>query len=350
MPLLNGGSVGGVGPQKFDADMTEIKSKLDNLQTDVTTIDTNVDTINTNVDSLLEDVAELANDHDTLLSDHQTIISKLNVLQTTVADIQGSTGTIIAICNDILLGRQISEWIADLAASGKSSATYADSSRMQTLIGNTDACKNVTVNQHILDWGIANNKTGTFFNSYLSGTGGVSWSSLTTPNSIFTNATATKAIVNNYSLFEVVFANTTTRQNIFTNRSVTHSVIRNTPNAMTFLNDHSKAGQRISSGISDTSLKGVTKNMFVLYVQFESQCVEILDNSTTIFKYVYSSWEDEEEVPAESSEQIGSGSFDHTKRYHINKFATKVGVRAFGWMDTGLADSTLRTWRYVDFS
>lgn len=329
MALLNGGSVGGVGPQKFDAGIDEVVQAVNEVQSSV---------------------ESLSEEHATLASDHQNLLSKVNLLQSNITEIKGTVSSVVSICNDILLGRQTSEWIADLAASGKSSATYADSSRMQTLIENTDACKNVTVNQHILDWGIAKNKTGIFFNSYLSGTGGVSWSSLTTPNSIFTNTTATKAIVNNYSLFEVVFANTTTRQNIFTNRSVTHNVIRNTPTAMTFLNDHSKAGQRISSGISDTSLKGVTKNMFVLYVQFESQCVEILDDSTTIFKYVYSSWEDEEEVPAESSEQIGSGSFDNTKRYHINKFATKVGVRAFGWMDTGLADSTLRTWRYVDFS
>ena len=63
MPLFNGGSSGGVGPQKFDASVDEVKEmiqdldsdvaivdgKIDDLQTDATEIKTSISEINTNV-------------------------------------------------------------------------------------------------------------------------------------------------------------------------------------------------------------------------------------------------------------------------------------------------------------
>lgn len=320
MAIFNGGGVSGVSPQKFDAGLDEVKQAISGVQSGVTEIGIDTD----------------------------AILAKLGTIETSFAEIQGNTSTILSVVNDILLGRQLSEWIADLAASGKQSGTYANAERMNALIADADACKNITVNQHILDWGIANNKTGVFYKSYLGTASGATWDSLTTPTSICTNSTAFSAICNNSAVLDVTYENSTMRKNIFTNRSATHSILRKSSTAMSLLQSKAQRGQRITSGINTDRYKSVTKNMFVLYVQFNNEYVEVKDGSTSIFRYRYGDFDtdDQPEIPAES-QQATSG---YDIKYTINKFATEVGVRSFTWMDTGYASSTLSNWQYVDFS
>lgn len=130
------------------------------------------------------------------------------------------------VAKDILLGTQISDWIADLAASGTSSATYQDASRMNTLIANNDAVNTTSIATLLRDWSIANNKTGIFFGTYLNNPSGVDWSSLTTPSSITANAIALNAIVGNDTAFRYAFDLTAFRNTLYDNSLVTESIMQ----------------------------------------------------------------------------------------------------------------------------
>lgn len=140
-------------------------------------------------------------------------------------DVLSAINSIQLRVNDIYFGNQISEWVADLADSGKLSATYSDSERMNALISNKDACKNITVNQHILDWGIANNKVGTFFNSYIGVVSGVTWSSITSISQFCSNTSAFSVVATNSEMFNLVLNNSTARNSIFDNYATTQSIL-----------------------------------------------------------------------------------------------------------------------------
>lgn len=200
MGAFNGGGVGGVGPQKFDGAMQDLNANI------------------------------------------SKIISKLTLLENNVTELQGDTSTIISICNDILSGKQLSEWISDLAASGKSSATYSNSERMTALIGDNDACKNVSINQYIMDWGAENNKLGEFFKTYLNNDTQVSWSTLKTPTSVCSNSAAFTKIANDLDLFTACYNNATMRATIFNCCKTTENIIVNSTVAMSFMHTHAVYG------------------------------------------------------------------------------------------------------------
>lgn len=157
-----------------------------------------------------------------------------------LGDIQAFTNETNVVVKDILNGRQISEWIADLAASGKASATYADASRMQALIADRDACRNVQANQHIFDWGVANNKVGAFFNSALGAVSGVNWGAITTPAQMCKNSAAFTAIVKDSSIFTVTLNNAVSRPAIFNGYAVTEKIIAGSSVALGVLKGRKK--------------------------------------------------------------------------------------------------------------
>lgn len=170
-------------------------------------------------------------------------------------DIQAFTNETNIVVKDILNGRQLSEWIADLAASGKSSATYADASRMQALIEDKDACKNVTANQYILDWGAANNKVGAFFNSIVGSVSGVTWSSLTTLTQVCSNASAFQAVANDSSAFDVIVTNDLGRDALFSCYSTTESVIADSSVALNILDSMKKTRKFNQADSSGSNLR-----------------------------------------------------------------------------------------------
>lgn len=171
--------------------------------------------------------------------------------------VQTQLNNIKITVDDILLGRNLSEWIADLAASGVESATYKDSSRMQALTESKDACRNITVNQYIFDWSVNNNKVGTFFGSALGTVSGVTWSNLTTSAKVCANANAFRAVANDTITFTVAVTNNTFRPAIFDNRSVTRSIFESSNVAMTIMKNRKTTKKYTSNSCTWKYYKGL---------------------------------------------------------------------------------------------
>ena len=139
------------------------------------------------------------------------------------------------VAKDILLGTQISDWIADLKASGTASATYSDASRMNVLIANEDAANNVDVAKYLVQWAVANNKYGTYCGAACGAVSGVTWDSLTTPNAVMGNATAFTALCGNSVAFKASMQNSGCKTAIWDNSVLTESII--VANALSFMAD-----------------------------------------------------------------------------------------------------------------
>lgn len=180
-------------------------------------------------------------------------------------EIQGFTNETNVVVKDILNGRQLSEWIADLAASGKQSATYSNADRMNALIADRDACRNITVSQHIFDWGVAKNKVGTYLNSAIGSVNGVTWSNVTTAMQAFGNANAFSAITRDSVVFSAAVGNQTSRQAMYSNYSVTQDKIKSSSVAINILRE--KAIVAITHDFDDAP---INKNMWL--VGFAGSC------------------------------------------------------------------------------
>lgn len=144
------------------------------------------------------------------------------------------------VAKDILLGTQISDWIADLKASGTASATYSDASRMNVLIANEDAANNSDVAKYLVQWAVANNKYGTYCGAACGAVSGVTWDSLTTPNAVMGNATAFAALCGNSVAIYEAFRARSIRLDIWNNLNVCDSIVRSSTTALQALNRMSK--------------------------------------------------------------------------------------------------------------
>ena len=144
------------------------------------------------------------------------------------------------VAKDILMGTQISDWIADIKASGTASATYQDASRMNALIANEDAANNQDVAKYLVQWAVANNKFGTYCGAACGAVSGVTWDSLTTPNAVMSNATAFTALWNSSVAYTEIMNNYNTKRAIWDCSAVTEPVISNHPVILAKLQTFSK--------------------------------------------------------------------------------------------------------------
>ena len=172
---------------------------------------------------------------DTLLVRHAELKVAVDAFGQTLNEVQRYANETNIVVKDILTGRQISAWVDDLSASGKNSATYKDASRMNALLGSKDACRNNKVSQHIFDFAVANNKTGTYFGTGLDNTGGVSWAALTTPASVCGNTAAFGALVDDPIAFEVSVNHAVFRKQIYTSLSTTRIHLIGSENALSIM-------------------------------------------------------------------------------------------------------------------
>lgn len=174
------------------------------------------------------------------------------------------------VAKDILLGTQISDWIADLKASGTASATYSDATRMNALIANEDAANNVDVAKYLVQWAVANNKFGTYCGAACGAVSGVTWDSLATPNAVMGNATAFTALCKNTVAFNEAMQNASCKNAIWDRSSVTEQVFATNSNAL----------QRLRGYAEDVGMGGeYYKNMFVFSVlRHDSKSIEVTLN------------------------------------------------------------------------
>lgn len=220
------------------------------------------------------------------------------------------------VAKDILLGTQISDWIADLKASGTASATYGDASRMNVLIANSDAANNSDVAKYLVQWAVANNKFGTYCGAACGAVSGVAWDSLTTPNAVMGNATAFTALCRNSVSFKTAMQNDDCRNSIWNNSTVTENPIRSSSVAINVLNNLS---------ITSTEADKTGIKAFLLSFKHDNYY------SVTIHPvYVTGSYEDG---------YVTSLS----PLFTVNRFIT-------GWSTTKTGDRSQFTTRYVDFS
>lgn len=131
-----------------------------------------------------------------------------------------------AVVKDILLGTNVAEWIDDLETNGTSSATYKDASRMETLIATEDACLNLTITELLCSWAVDNSKAGTYFGTIIGDVSGVTWSSLTSIDTVTANSTALSSVLKNATTLDVFMNNTKCRKSLYTNYSVSADILK----------------------------------------------------------------------------------------------------------------------------
>lgn len=177
---------------------------------------------------------------DNLLARHAELKVVVDAFGQTLNEVQRYVNETNIVVKDILEGKQISTWVDDLSASGKNSATYKDASRMNALLGSKDACRNNKVSQHIFDFAVANNKTGTYFGTALDNTGGVSWAALTPPASVCGNTAAFSLVAKDAITSAAAFGNAPFRTDMFNNYTKTQSVILSSQHMMNAANSVKK--------------------------------------------------------------------------------------------------------------
>lgn len=189
-------------------------------------------------------------------------LKKINdKLDNNFSSIQNQLSYIKITVDDILLGRNLSEWIEDLKVHGVNSDTYKSSERMDILIKDRDSCMNPDVESYILKWGIANNKIGIYLNSVIGNVSGVTWSSLATPNDVFSNSKAVDAVFSSATAFNNILNTGGCGQAIIDNYSVTESRITSNPTSRSIINNRKKSEYILNAG----SYKEVTRDNVAYY-------------------------------------------------------------------------------------
>lgn len=246
-------------------------------------------------------------------------VGKLDELLERATSLMNRVEDTYLVAKDILLGTNISDWVADLEASGTSSATYGDSDRMNALIENTDACRNANVAQYLLAWAVLQNKANTYFGSALGDSSGVTWESLTSVNAIMANSAAFTAIAGDSLVYEVTAKNVPCRQAIFSNSDTTEDIIKASDTALNVMRN--KLLQRNS--MTGYGNKEFVKNMFLMTAKNE--------NSSSIIAVVEKAGSAIKQIP---------GNYNGSN-VSVNAFADKIYCNG--------SQGQIYAW-YVDFS
>lgn len=195
--------------------------------------------------------------------ENNAIYDRIDDVLNRVESLFGRVEDTYLVAKDILLGTQISDWIADLKASGTASATYSDATRMNALIANEDAANNSDVAKYLVQWAVANNKYGTYCGAACGAVSGVTWDSLTTPNAVMGNATAFTALCGNSTAIYETLNVKSCRQAIWSNLSICDSIIRSNNTSLKAMQSLCKSSYRIASS-NYTPLSG---KYFLYYLQ-----------------------------------------------------------------------------------
>lgn len=246
--------------------------------------------------------------------------AKIDGLDVDIEDLNELALTIKTTVDDVLNGTQLSDWISDLETSGKSSATYNDASRMNTLIANEGACKNTKINQHLFDWSVINNRVGTFYNSGLGAVSGVTWSSILTPAQVSSNSSAFRAVAKNADMFTVFLNNATAKATLWTNSSVTESILASgTANSVL-----KQYATRKTHGSLDNVVPGNVR-----WFLFET-------NDNVWWHHLDLALKNGGEI-----ERLGDTS-SKQDIYRVNKFVTQISTSEYG-------DKSLWSFTYIEF-
>lgn len=258
---------------------------------------------------------------DTLLARHAELKVAVDAFGQTLNEVRAYANETNIIVKDILSGKQLSAWINDLAASGKNSATYKDASRMNTLLGSKDACRNNKVSQHIFDFAVANNKTGAYFGMVLDNAGDINWNTLSTPESVCSNVATFAEVVQDEIAYSVSVGNYAFKSAIYENHEITELFIRDSNIALDVMR-----AQAIELNIKGETSRTWTGKYFVLG----------FSNTMTSFPMPGTTLCYEEAQVTTASGEVLKYSCDNYQR-NIERFAYKLyakgsgGTKSFGY-------------------
>lgn len=236
------------------------------------------------------------------------------------------------VAKDILLGTQISDWIADLKASGTASATYSDASRMNVLIANEDAVNNTEITKYLCSWAIANNKVGLYFGTFVSEVSDVNWEECTTVQQLYANTTAFNAVANNANSFNALLNNSTMKNSLYTYWQNVENSLANSSVATNKLSSLSSGNGNMGGGNRDTNAINFYKGKKMWFSHIQLSVGPSWGNTTltvTITKPDGSTW----------SNSIQTGDYytnaSASIKMPLNKFGTRLQTTVGSGTGTG---------------
>lgn len=170
------------------------------------------------------------------------------------------TDSLMAIVTELQKSVLLPEWIEDLEVNKKSSETFANDDRMNTLIGESSATRNLTIVDILFEWAVENNELPRFFTSCVGTSVISSWDSFTTIAALCANASAFTAVANNEAAIQGVAHYAPSHRQLFLNYSTTEAALQGSEYAISALTDVADVWQQRRG----QSLV-FTKDMFVLY-------------------------------------------------------------------------------------
>lgn len=214
-----------------------------------TTLDGVSDKVSGLPDSLDADFTEVKNSVAGVKTDTSDIIAKIDAITDSINLIYTFANETNVIVKDILLGSNIAEWIDDLAENGTSSTTYKDTSRMNTLLKSSDACKNNTVNDYLFRYAYSNNLVGLFCDT--TSDGSVDFSDITSFSSLL-NSDKVSAAFNNSTVCKCMANNTNSMIDMYNNYDLIKDYERNLRSYISGKTSYQELGNiwELGSGLS----------------------------------------------------------------------------------------------------
>lgn len=170
------------------------------------------------------------------------------------------TDNLLDIVSELQKSVLLPEWIEDLEVNKKSSETYANDDRMNTLIGESSATRNLTIVDILFEWAVENDELPRFFTSCVGTSVISSWDSFSTIATLCANASAFTAVANNEAAIKGVAHYTPSHRQMFLNYSTTETALQGSEYAISALTDVADVWQQRRG----QSLV-FTKDMFALY-------------------------------------------------------------------------------------
>lgn len=198
-----------------------------------TTLDGVSDKVSGLPDSLDADFTEVKS----LINDtKQDIEVKLESLDQAINNVQILTSNTNSMVNDLLYDKNSSEWITDLETSGKASVTYSTPERMEYLFSLNSAVTNTKIDTLLFEYGLTNNlNVGLFYQALLGNVSGVTWSELTTFDSVCKNSSAFKKICDTNRSITLIKNNGSAFSTMANNYAFTESIIQASATALNTL-------------------------------------------------------------------------------------------------------------------
>ena len=231
MALYFGGAPSGVGPNKFDAGIDEVKEA----------VNTGVQSITSGIEMILGDTGSLLTDVANLKDDTETIIERLDLLQAKFESIEYAVNESNQYINAIYYENTIVDWIKDLKTNKKNSETWRDSSKMNQLLDYQPAYMDSTLDDLLFEYVVINNlHAGQFLDKRFSTS---DFETYQTIESMCADSTGFTKLVTNSNVFNFIwglsFAKSKFMSAAYSNKTMMESVVKSNASVRNVFNSKS---------------------------------------------------------------------------------------------------------------